>query len=93
MFKADYMLRLLRNIVIAIVSVIWILPFTICGVFFLGFVSIQEIVLFEEKYGGGSFYNIEISQNAFVATMLLLAIVLFSWALVATNRLWPIKKK
>ncbi len=83
----------MRNIIIALASAVWLIPFYISAEFALTFLEIQEKFLIEKEYGNGacSFSYMEISIGFFIIMAILLAVTVISWAFVAANKLWPIK--
>ena len=92
--KRKIIMRLSRNILIALISALWIFPFTLCVCFVLNFLQIQETILFDKLYPNGwSFSYIKISESALTLVSVLLAITVVFWAFLAANKLWPIKGK
>ena len=93
MYRLNYTQRFLRNIAIAIVSTIWVLPFYVFLGFIVDFLRIQEKLLFDAEYPEGwSFSYIEMSDVFLTITLALFMITIFFWAFVVANRLWPLKK-
>jgi len=84
--------RLIRNIVIALASAVWIIPFHLTIMTILTFWEIQEKILFEKEYGHGhaSFSYIQIGKAACGIMAILLMITVIAWAFIAANKLWPI---
>ena len=89
--RQKIILRLIRNIIIALASAVWIIPFTLSISFALIFLRIQEEILFDKEYEVWSFSYMEFSKNAFDLMVILLVVTVICWAFVAANKLWPIK--
>jgi hypothetical protein len=88
-----FVLRLIRNCIIAGVSAVWILPL---------FASIHALLhffwLLEADRGNGQyplppFSMVVLSQWFLVIAEILLLVALFFWGFIAANKLWPIKRK
>ena len=88
--------RLARNIIIAILSVGWIIPTIQFLIIFLQW----QIYLDEElpsdfshlrKVGNDFFFRV--SLIFFMIAAIWLAVVIIFWTIVAANKLWPIRGK
>jgi len=84
--------RICKNVLIAALSTIWIVPFIICMGFLLEYMGVQERILFDKEYPEGwSFSYVDVSKSALVVLAVLLLAVTFFWAFVAASKLWPIR--
>ena len=89
-------LRLTRNVIIAILSVGWIAPTIAFLIVFLHWqISLKEEFpshLSHIEEIGNDFFFMS-SMSFLVVAAIWLAVVIIFWTLVAANKLWPIKPK
>ena len=89
-------LRVIRNLFVVVVSVVWIYPFYMVTTTVLDIMALQEADLAKAHFGfenGGYFSAIELAQWILPIGAFLLAVAIAFWAFVAANRIWPIKRK
>lgn len=94
--KLFIVLRVIRNIFVAVVSVVWIYPFYMVATAVLDVMALQEADLAKTHFGfekGGYFSAIELAQWILPVGAILLTVVVAFWAFVAANRIWPIERK
>ena len=97
--KLKIIMRLSRNILIALISAVWVWPFWVSAEFLFRYMQ-----WLEERFVDPSSimdeYPFWISISPFTISSLYLRVagiwlmvVIFFWAFVAANKLWPIKGK
>jgi hypothetical protein len=94
-------LRLIRNLVIAIASAIWLIPLWFYSDTWLRWMATLDgrlpegsdtPVNFLPWPGLSSVSHFAVCESALMDLVTMLGIVIIFWAFVAANRLWPIKK-
>ena len=98
--KLKIIMRLSRNILIALISAVWLLPFWISAKYFLDNMAwleqnklTVEETLSENYPFWASISPFSISLLFVEIGVILLGVAIVFWAFVAANKLWPIKAK
>jgi len=91
--------KAIRNFFIAFLSMIWLIPFLFSTEFLFRYmIWVDNYLLKNEQIKENYPFWISISpfgvsRNLMRVAILGLGIVIFFWAFVTANKLWPIKKK
>lgn len=92
--KVCFVLRLIRNILIAVASAACVLPFIGLIGALLDFMKLQEHELVKADWPQGApFSYVDLAEWFLMIAATTMTILVAFWAFVAANKLWPIRKK
>lgn len=86
------LLRVIRNISIAIISAGWFWAFSVSFIALLSFLKMCETELAKPDWPNGfPFSYVELAKWLLEIAMCWGTVVIFLWSLIAANKLWPVK--